>query len=160
MKVQGSTLEINNHINIFIWVFTVIWTIFACIFLYLYLKDYNTLDNIAKFAIPIVSIGGIFTLIPFSMSKSILTIIFDNNSNQVLIKKIQPFKISNICFNYDNISQLEIEETKDSEGDPYFELNLIFKNSDFFTIKEGHHKETLEDSMQKLQEFTNNFQSI
>jgi len=153
MKIISSKLSIINNESLFLWVFSTIWIIFSFIFLYLWFRDYNSLDNTARIVIPLIAILGMATLIPFSLSKNILKVTFDNETCKIEILKRFILSKKLVTFDYNDLKSIEIVETKDSEGDPYFNLNIYLKNDEFYIIKEGHHKETLEELMQKLLDF-------
>jgi hypothetical protein len=145
---------ISNNIMIAMWLFTVILTAIGGVFYYLLLTQpleqtlFNTLmSGFFLLMIPVAVVG----LWVYSLKNYISAVSFDNKTTRVIVKKQYLYKKELQVYTYKDIEGLIIEETKDSEGDPYFKLNIIFRDKEFIILKEAHTKEYLEEQKHKIE---------
>ncbi|OPZ78125.1 MAG: hypothetical protein BWY78_00726 [Alphaproteobacteria bacterium ADurb.Bin438] len=143
--------ETKNLTSLFLWLFSLVWILISLSFIYIYLRDFESLDDIVKIILPIMTSVGTIVLLQLSLSSFISTTLI--NKNKIIIKQIFLYKINEKKISPNEIEKIFIENTKDDEGDNYFKIILNIKSKETFVIKESHSKEYLLEEIQKIKMF-------
>lgn len=140
---MNNKLIINNNTAWFMWIFTVIWVTISLIFIDLAIRELEQLGTLGQLFVFVITGLGSITLISFSYNQFIVKTIFDKNQQMIYVTKTYIRKRERFTFSFNEINDIRIEVTKDSDGDPYYHLNLCSSSGEVITIKEANYKDNL-----------------
>lgn len=155
MLINNNKYIVTNGMSIFMWFFTIALTAIGSIFVYLAITQGDEIGLIPRIiilvAIPLTIIG----FINYSLTSCfIIKAEFNKNKNNILITQRSPIKTIKENYHFNDIKSIQIEETKDSDGDSYFHLVLTLNNNKRYIIKEGHYTDYLKNIKVKIKSIT------
>lgn len=136
-------LIIKNNIAWFMWIFTVIWSTLSLVFMDLAIRQPENLGIWGQIFVFSITGLGTITLLSFSFSSFLVCTVIDANDQTIIITKTYIRKKERYIYQFTDIEKIKIDVTKDSDGDPYYKLNLYLTSGDVVTIKEANYKENL-----------------
>lgn len=149
----GNTLVLKNYTALFAWFFCAFWIILSGLFLYLLARDGNQIGIVGQITIPVIATFGTAVLVSYSLNCYLTSVVFDRARRNVVVRKRGLVSGQIMASPFSEIQTLEIVETIDSDGDPYFHLDLVLAAEQRFTLQEGHHRPDLAARQQEIEQF-------
>jgi hypothetical protein len=142
--VTSSTTPfvVHNRVAVFFWLFAVAWLWGLLTMSYLLIRDGLPPDQPVWFVAAMVTLfwaGGV-GLSLYAVNKHCLSVRVDG-AVQVTVTWLYPFKRRQEQFAIASIMPAQVQETKDSDGDPYFECWFVTPAGVRVVIAESHGRE-------------------
>lgn len=134
----------KNHAALFGWVFSASFLLGVTAFTYIAIRDGgvpNTPGWVAVIFLSIFWIGAIFQAY-FLLGKPLNTAFL--SGPDLVLRRRWPFHKSDYRMAVRDVQTWTPRQTKDSEGDPYFEYILMLPDNKKFVMFEGHSRENIE----------------
>jgi hypothetical protein len=140
---SGTTpFVVHNRVAVFFWLFAIAYLWGLLMMSYLLIRDGLPADQPVWFVaamVPFFWAGGI-GLALYAMNRHCLSIRVDETA-QVTVTWLYPFKRRQERFAVSSVAPAQVQQTKDSDGDPYFECWFVTPAGVRVVVTESHTRE-------------------
>jgi len=134
--------QIKNRTAIFLWGFMAFWFLMLFTFAYLYVKE-GISSELGNYMPVIFGVSFFFGIGALSWALKQPIVSIKIKEGRVLVSERLIFRVESFDYRVDEITVKQIKTDKDSEGDPYFKLEVEVQNK-VFVVYECHSREEVE----------------
>ena len=147
---RGARSEFHNRIPAFLWGFAVFWYAMAMAFTWLVLDPGPSRDAAPSVIYGTLALFWFAGIVVVSMALAAPSVRVVVHPGRVRVTSRYPLRTVEESFRTAELQPAEVVDSVDSDGDPYFCVNVRARGDRVFTLEEGHHRPSCESTARRF----------
>jgi hypothetical protein len=146
-------MTLRNDVALFLWGFMAVWWAMLLAFTWLFWRDGAPPGLAPALSYAVLGLFWLFGLgaarWAFAVRRNAVEVRPDGG---VVLDQASPLRRRRETLSRAEIAGVEVEQGKDSEGDPYFTAWLVLRDGRRVAVKEGHVAQAIENDARRLRQ--------